>query len=121
MKRILLSLCVAAIMLTACKSATLSMKEMEAIPSKLQNKLDSKYTLQLLDGQDISYIVFQSKGTVTAALEAHDDTIVVKLDESNQQSEFKQHIFKLTSDNKHEKIDILINGHSTPIDNVTGI
>jgi chaperonin cofactor prefoldin len=111
-----------AFILSACKSSTLSINEIEAVPNKLQNKLDSKYTLQLLDGEDISYIVFQSKGTVTAALETQGDTLVVKLDEPNQQgNELEQHIYKLTSDNKHEKIDIHINGHSTPIDNVTPI
>ena len=72
--------------------------------------------------KDISYVVFRAKGTVTSDLETQDDTLIIKLDVSNQQDNaIKQHVYKLTLDPDLDTIDIHINGKSTSIDNVTGI
>lgn len=113
----------AVFILTACNASTSSISEMEEIPNKVQEAIDEESILQLInEGEDISYIVFQSKGTVTTDLETHGDTLIVKLDETNQQGEvLEQHVYKLTLDPVHKAIDIHINGKSTPIDNVTGI
>ncbi|USK87468.1 hypothetical protein [Peribacillus asahii] len=101
----------------------LSLSEIDTVPSDVQDKIDSKYAVHLIDdGEDTSYIVFHSKGTVTATIEAEGDTIRVKFEENNQQTDvIKQHVYKLTKDPEHERIDLYINGESTPIDHVTGI
>ncbi|MFB7157442.1 hypothetical protein [Lysinibacillus sp. NPDC056232] len=112
-------------LLTACNSSTLSFSEIEIVPDKVQKAIDGKYTLQKINvvDKDISYVVFQSKGTVTSDLETQgDNTLIIKLDVTNQQvNAIKQHVYKLTLDPDLDTIDIHINGKSTTIDNVTGI
>lgn len=122
MKKILLVF-LAVFILTACNSSTLSISEMEIVPNKVQKAIDEKYTLQKInEGEDISYIVFRSKGTVTTDLETQGNTLIVKLDVTNQQDNaIEQHVYKLTLDPNHDTIDIHINGKSTTIDIVTGI
>ncbi|USK62487.1 peptidylprolyl isomerase [Peribacillus asahii] len=123
MKKRLFSLLFTLSILSACNSSTLSFSEIDTVPSDVQDKIDSKYVVQLIDdGEDTSYIVFHSKGTVTATIEAKRDTIQVKVEENNQQNDvMKQYVYKLTKDPEHERIDLYINGESTPIDHVTGI
>ncbi|MGM9925358.1 MAG: peptidylprolyl isomerase [Bacillus sp. (in: firmicutes)] len=117
----LLLLLFATFLLAACNSSTLSISEMDVIPNNVQDKIDPSHTLQLIDdGEDIAYIVYQSKGTIAVDLEEQGDTLKVKLDETNKKDgAIEQHVYKLTLNPEHEAIDILINGKSTPIDNVT--
>ena len=114
----LLLLLFATFLLAACNSSTLSISEMDVIPNNVQDKIDPSHTLQLIDdGEDIAYIVYQSKGTIAVDLEEQGDTL---LDETNKKDgAIEQHVYKLTLNPEHEAIDILINGKSTPIDNVT--
>ncbi len=109
--------------LTACNSSALSISEIEIVPNKVQGVIDDNNTLQIInEGEDISYIVFQSKGIVTTDLETQGDTLIIKLDVTNQQDNaVKQHVYKLTLDPNLDTIDIRINGKSTVIDSVTGI
>ncbi|MGE7674101.1 peptidylprolyl isomerase [Lysinibacillus sp. NPDC094403] len=110
--------------LTACNSSKLSISEIEIVPEKVQKVIDEKNTLQLINevDKDVSYIVFRTKGTVTTDLETQNDTLIIKLDVTNQQDNaIKQHVYKLTLDSNHDTIDIQVNGKSTPINNVTGI
>ena len=110
--------------LTACNSSTLSISEIESVPEKVQKVIDGENTLQLINevDKDVSYIVFRSKGIVTTGLEIEDDTLIIKLDVTNQQdNETKQHVYKLTFDSNLDTINIHINGKPTTIDNVTGI
>lgn len=112
------------ILLTSCNSSTLSISEIEIVPDKVQKVIDDKYTLQKINVVDknISYIVFRSKGKVTTDLEAQGDTLIVKLDVTNQQDNaITQHVYKLTLDPDIDTIDIHINGKSTTIDNLIGI
>jgi len=112
------------ILLTSCNSSTLSISEIEIVPDKVQKVIDDKYTLQKINVVDknISYIVFHSKGKVTTDLEAQGDTLIVKLDVTNQQDNaITQHVYKLTLDPDIDTIDIHINGKSTTIDNLIGI
>lgn len=109
---------------TACNSSTLSLTEVDVAPDKVQKAMDEKSTLQLINvvDQDVSYIVFQSKGTVTADLEAQDHTVLLKLDVTRKQDNaIKQHVYKLTLDPDLDTVNIHINGKSTSIDHVTGI
>ena len=112
------------ILLTSCNTSTLSISEIEIVPDKVQKVIDDKYTLQKINVVDkhISYIVFRSNGKVTTDLEAQGDTLIVKLDVTNQQDKaITQHVYKLTLDPDIDTIDIHINGKSTTIDNLIGI
>jgi len=120
----LLFLAFVTFILAACNPSTLSISEIESVPEKVQKVIDEKNKLQLINevDKDVSYIVFRTKGTVTTALETKDDTLIIKLDVTNQQdNEIKQHVYKLTFDANLDTINIHINGKPTPIDNVTGI
>ncbi|WP_107947938.1 peptidylprolyl isomerase [Lysinibacillus parviboronicapiens] len=111
------------IFLTACNSSALSISEIEIVPNKVQGVIDDNNTLQIInEGKNISYIVFRSKGIVTTDLETQGDTLIIKLDVTNQHDNaVKQHVYKLTLDPNLDTIDIRINGKSTVIDSVTGI
>ncbi|MGG2056223.1 membrane lipoprotein lipid attachment site-containing protein [Lysinibacillus pakistanensis] len=114
----------AVFILTGCNTSTLSISEIEILPEKLQKVIDEKNTLQLINdvNKDVTYIVFRSKGTVTTDLETQDDTLIVKLDVTNEQDNaIEQHVYKLTLDPDLDTIDIQINGKSTSFDSVTGI
>ncbi|MEY9975101.1 peptidylprolyl isomerase [Lysinibacillus sp. RC79] len=125
MKKLLSLVFLTVFILTACNSSsTLSISEIESVPEKVQKVIDEKNTLQKINevDKDVSYIVFRSKGTVTTDLETQGDTLIIKLNVTNQQDNaIKQHVYKLTLDSNHDTIDIHINGKSTTIDNVTGI
>ncbi|MFF2175052.1 peptidylprolyl isomerase [Lysinibacillus sp. NPDC058147] len=124
MKKLLFLVFLPVFFLTACNSSTLSISEIESVPENVQKVIDEKNTLQLINevDMDVSYIVFRSKGTVTTDLETQDDTLIIKLNVTNQQDNtIKQHVYKLTLDPALDTIDIRINGKSTSIDNVTGI
>ena len=87
MKKRLFSLLFTLSILSACNSSILSFSEIDTVPSNVQDKIDSNYAVQLIDdGEDTSYIVFHSKGTVTATIEAEGDIIKVKVEENNQQT-----------------------------------
>lgn len=124
MKKLLFLALLSVLLLTACNSSKLSLSEIEIVPDKVQKVIDEKNTLQIINvvDKDISYVVFRAKGTVTSDLETQDETLIIKLDVSNQQDNaIKQHVYKLTLDPDLDTIDIHINGKSTSIDNVTGI
>ena len=109
--------------LAACNSSTLNISEIQNVPNNVQDKVNSDETLQLInDGENTAYIIFHSKGMVTTDLETKDDTLIVKLDSSNKDpNELKQFVYKLTWDKGHNTIEVLVNGQSTPFDNVTGL
>ncbi|MFJ7184424.1 peptidylprolyl isomerase [Lysinibacillus xylanilyticus] len=124
MKKLLFLVFFTVFILIACNSSTLSISEIESFPEKVQKVIDEKNTLQLINevDKDVSYIVFRSKGTVTTGLETQGETLIIKLDVTNQQdNEIKQHVYKLTLDSNLDTINIHINGKSTTIDSVTGI
>jgi hypothetical protein len=123
MRKILFLLMIITAILVACNTSTLSMSELDIVPNNVQDKIDSNYKLQLIyEGEDIAYIIYQSKGTVATDLETQGDTLKVKLDETNKQDHvIEQHVYKLTLDPEHEVIDVLINGKSTVIDNVSSL
>jgi chaperonin cofactor prefoldin len=123
LRKILFLLIFTTTLLVACNTSTLSISEIDNVPNEVQDKIVANYTLQLiLDGEDNAYIVFQSNGTVATNLETEGDTLKVKLDETNKQADvIEQHIYKLTLDPEHEVIDVLINGKTTPFDNVSSL
>lgn len=125
MKKIVLIL-FASILLTACNSnnSTLSISELEVVPDDVQDAIDSaESTLQLInDGEKTAYVVYQSKGEVIPDLEEQGDTLKIKLNVTKEDDDvIVQRVYKLTLDDKHEALDVLINGESTPFDVVSSI
>lgn len=123
MKKLFYSILFFALILAACNSSELSISKIQNVPNNVQEIINPDYTLQLInDGENMSYIVFYSKGTVTTDLETKDDTLIVKLDSINEDSnELKQFVYKLTLDPEHDTINVLVNGQSTPFDVVTAL
>ena len=110
------------LILASCNSSELSISEIQNVPNVVQDKVNSDYPLQLItDGENMAYIIFHTKGTVTAELETQNNTLIVKLDNTDKDhNELKQFVYKLTWDTtEHDTIDVLVNGKSTPFDNVT--
>lgn len=111
------------LILAACNSSKLSISEIQSVPNKVQDAINSDYTLQRIsDGKKNTYIIFQSTGTVTADLEVIENILNIKLDSENQEiNELKQHVYKLTrGDAEYDTINVLVNGKATPFDNSTG-
>lgn len=113
---LLFTLCI----LVACDSQALSLVEMKTIPKDIQQKINTNNSLEMINTKNTSYIVFNSKGIVTAEVEIQGDKLLIKFDVTDSEDEgIIQHVYKLTYDTDQvEYIDILINGKSTPIDNV---
>lgn len=115
---------VSAIILVACNSSELSITEVQKIPPKVQESIDTDYTLQLVNDSkgDVKYIVFQSSEIVTAELEVLENLLDVKLDtEKEENSELKKYVYKITrGDAQYDTINVKINGQDTPIGNSTG-
>jgi len=50
------------LILAACNSSELSISEIQNVPNNVQDKINSDYTLQLVnDGENTAYIIFYSK------------------------------------------------------------
>ena len=80
------------------------------------------YIQLVQDGEDIAYIVVNTKGTVTASVESSDNTIYVNIEEGESQNEeIIQYVFKLTMDRGYEYMALKKNGEDIPIDVVTAI
>lgn len=124
LRKLLSLIVISGIILAACNSPELSITEVQKIPQKLQESIDTDYTLQLVNDskRDVKYIIFQSAGTVTAELEERENILDIKLDTVNEvNSELKQYIYKITrGDAQYDSINVKINGQDTPIDSSTG-
>jgi predicted small secreted protein len=111
------------LILSACNSTELSIHEIQNVPNKVQDVIDSDYTLQLIrDGKKNAYVTFQSTGTVTANLEVIENILNININsETEENNELKQNVFKLTRGNaEYDTINVLVNGKDTPFDNATG-
>ena len=124
MRRIFSLLLVTAIILVACNSSELSITEIQSIPTKVQDRINTDYTLQLINDseKEDAYIVFQSWGTVTAQVEVRENILDIKLDSENQENnELKQYVYKITrGDAEYDTVNVIVNGQATYFDNSTG-
>lgn len=124
LRRLFSIMLVAAIILAACNSSELSITEIQSVPTKVQERINTDYTSQLI--HDIkkgdAYIIFQSTGIVTAQLEVRENILTIKLDSTSQENNaLKQYVFKITrGDAKYDTINFLVNGKETPFDSGTG-
>ena len=124
MSRLFSLLLVTVIILTACNSSELSISEIQSIPTKVQDRINTDYTLQLINDSEKgdAYIVFQSSGTVTAQLEVRENILDIKLDRENQENnELKQYVYKITrGDAEYDTVNVIVNGQATHFDNSSG-
>lgn len=124
MRRVFSLMLVMAIILVACNSSELSITEIQSIPTKVQDRINSDYTLQLINDSEKgdAYIIFQSSGTVTAQVEVRENILDIKLDSANQENnELKQYVYKITrGDAEYDTVNVIVNGQATYFDNSTG-
>lgn len=112
--------------LTACNSE-LAITEVKSVPNDVQKVIDQlgmdSYVQKIyVVGKDISYIVINTKGTVTVSVESNDDKVSVNIEEDEGQNDaIEQHIYKLTTDRDYEYFLLHKNGEEIPIDVVTAI
>ena len=113
----------AVLILSACNSSKLSFSEIENVPLKIEEHIDSDLKLQLInDGTKGSYVIFHSNGEIEADLDPQDNIVNIIFNELNPQDEdIKRNVYYLTTDSKHDTINVLVNGEEMSIDNVTGL
>ena len=110
--------------LVACNSSEVSIREIESIPNKVQDVINDDNPVQLINvGEKDAYIIFQSTGTVTDDVEVIENILTIKLDRTNEENgELKQYAYKLTGGiATYDAIQVLVNGEETPIARVVGI
>lgn len=111
------------LILSACNASKLSFSEIENIPQKFEEHIDSDLKLQLInDGTKGSYVIFHSNGEIKADVDPQDNIVNIIFNELNpQDDDVKRNIYYLTTDSKHDTINVLVNGKEMPFDNVTGL
>ncbi|MEG0472621.1 MAG: hypothetical protein RR588_09820 [Solibacillus sp.] len=126
MKKLMSLFIMVVFVLTACNSE-LAITELNSVPKRLNEILgilgSDEYVQMINDSKkDISYLVINTGGTVTVRVESKEDTMVIHIDEvENDNEDKKQHLFKLTRDRDYEIIDLYKNGESIPFDTVAAI
>lgn len=107
--------------LSACNSSKLSFSEIEHVPQKIEEHIDHNLKLQSInDGTKGSYIIFHSHGEIETSLDTKDDTVNIKFNELNSTDrDIKSNVFYLTTDSKHDTINVLVNGKKIPFDEAT--
>lgn len=123
MKKVFVSVLFAVLILSACNSSKLSFSEIEHVPSKFEEHIDSNLKLQLInDGTKGSYVIFHSNGAIEADLEPQDNIANIIFTELNSQNRaVDRNVYYLTTDPKHDTINVLVNGEEMSFDNVTGL
>ena len=98
LKRVMGILLIVILALTACNSE-LGITELKSVPNNVQKVTeqlgidDYVQKIYVVD-KDFSYIVINTKGTVTVSVESNDDTVSIKIeDEEGQNEEVKQHVY----------------------------
>ncbi|MCY9550059.1 peptidylprolyl isomerase [Lysinibacillus xylanilyticus] len=107
--------------LSACNPSKLSFSEIENVPQKIEEHIDSNLKLQSInDGTKGSYIIFHSNGEIEADLDPQDNIINIIINELNpQDKDIKRNVYYLTTDSKHDTINVLVNGEEIPFDEAT--
>lgn len=95
------------------------MSELETVPDGVDKAIDLESSLQLINkGEMTSYIVYQAKGPVTADLEEEGDTVNINF--TNEKGDnIIRHVYELTMDEKHDTLEVLVNGKPVSFDVVT--
>lgn len=121
MKRIYISILFIILVLTGCDSPPEGLSEVKNVPDNIQEIVDPDLTLQIIADDDKGYyIIFYSSGEVAADTEIQDDTLLIKLTESNlKEGNLKQYTYYLSSNPSYDTIDVFVNEYSTAFDNIT--
>ncbi|WKA56658.1 membrane lipoprotein lipid attachment site-containing protein [Planococcus shixiaomingii] len=124
MKKILFILLIVAV-LSACRGTEPrpNISEVEKAPEDIHKLIDSTATLQLvLEDGKVAYLIYHSKGAVTADVMKQGNILKIKLKVSSKESDaIERHIYKVTEDDNTGSIEVLINGKSVPIDVISGL
>ncbi|WP_277584291.1 peptidylprolyl isomerase [Psychrobacillus antarcticus] len=124
MKKLLYLMILVTMILAACNSTELSIREIQSVPNKVQESINSDYTHQIINDSEKknAYIIFQSTGTVTAELEVIENVLNIKLESTSQENnELKQFAYKITrGDAEYDTINVQLNGQDTHFDNSSG-
>lgn len=122
LSKIAFSVFLAAAILSACQSSTLSFSEIENVPRQVEDSIDPNYVLQLINnGKKGSYIIFNTSGEIESSVEAQQDTVTIKLDVSDKQNDnSKSNVFLLTTEPEQDVLLVQVNGEIMPFDNITG-
>lgn len=121
MKRLTISLLFVVLFLTGCDLSQEGFSEIENLPNNVQEIVDPEMRLQAItdDGKGY-YIVFHSSGEVETEVEIQEDTMLIKLNESNLQDDnTKQHTYYLSTAPEFEVMEVYVNGFSTHFDSIT--
>lgn len=119
LKRLSSLMLVAIIILAACNSLQLGISELESVPSKVQDVINSDSTLQMItSGEKNTYIVFHSSEEVSVELEVTENILNIKFNTTNRgNTELKQYVYQLHRGNsEHDTINVLVNGENDPFD-----
>lgn len=119
LKRLSSLMLVAIIILAACNSSQLSISELESVPSKVQDVINSGSTLQMItSGEKNTYIVFHSTEEVSVELEVTENILNIKFNTTNRgNTELKQYVYQLHRGNsEHDAINALVNEENAPFD-----
>ncbi|MER2189308.1 MAG: peptidylprolyl isomerase [Solibacillus sp.] len=119
MRRLFSLMLATIIILAACNFSELSISELQSVPSKVQDVINSDSTLQLItNGEKNTYIVFHSTETVSVELEVTENILNIKFNTTNQgNTELKQYVYKLNRGNsEHDTINVLVNEENMPFD-----
>ena len=112
-----------AVLLSACNSSTLSFSEIEHVPKKVNESIDPKFELQLINnGSNGSYIIFNSSGEIESAVEAKEETVTIHLDVTEiQGNNVITHVYYLTTEPDQDVLTVLVNEETKPFTNVSGL
>ncbi|PRY78631.1 hypothetical protein [Alkalibacterium olivapovliticus] len=118
MKKQLVVVLFAILYLTSCDSQEYGIEEVDAVNDDIQSMIDPNLTLQLISiDEDYYYVVFHSSLEVEAEVEIQEDTLLIQLTELSDEADLtNQHIFKLTTGQEHDTLEVFINDESTYID-----
>jgi len=121
MKKYLLIIVVVLLMATGCQLATLSIIEVENAPDISAKSIDPTAKLQLInDGTKHKYIIYQANSEIDASVEAENNVVKINLDKRNEtEGDPQQHIYYLTTEDKHDTIQVFADGIEIPFNNVT--
>ncbi|CEG27192.1 hypothetical protein [Bacillus sp. B-jedd] len=108
------------ILLSACSTSTLSFKEVDRVPKSVQENINPNYKLQSIrDGKKGSYIIFHSRGDVESKLVPQGNKVVIKFKVLNgDDNSIKRYVYYLTTESKHDVLEVLVNGKSIPFDEI---
>lgn len=120
MKKIIMSLVIVSMILSACSSSKLGLTTVEKVPAHIQKNIKPTLKLQSINQKKGYYIILHTSGDVVASLDTKGDIVLIHFNASSVEDEtVVQHVYYLTMGSDHDMIDVYVNGKQTPFDEVT--